>query len=115
MTTVRAHPSIAAFLVALFPAPLCAGDVTLEWDPVADERVSSYEVHYGLSPGTYIQYVAVPVAKTTATVSKLAEGRWYFAARACDAGSNCSGWSNEVEAEVATAAIPVPQNLRVVP
>jgi len=92
-------------------ASVLAGDATLEWDPVSDSRVTKYEVHYGLSPDTYIQAVTVPVAETTATVTDLVEGRWYFAAKACS-DSECSGFSNEVAAEIARDEIPAPQNLR---
>jgi hypothetical protein len=91
-----------------------AGDVALEWDPVVDSSVTKYEIHYGLSPSLYIQAATVPAEETTVTIPGLAEGRWYFAAKACS-DTDCSGFSNEVDTEVARDVIPAPVNLRVVP
>ncbi len=106
---------IIALLAGVLMAALAtakSAEVNLEWDPVSDSRITKYEIHYGLSPATYIQTVTVPKEQTTASIIGLAEGRWYFAARACS-DTDCSGFSNEVAAEIARDEIPAPQNLRV--
>jgi len=82
-----------------------AANVSLEWDPVHDERVAYYEVHYGTVSGEYAW--SQVSSSTSATVADLAEGStYYFAARACaDGGSLCSAFSEEVSTTL-TAAKP---------
>lgn len=78
-------------------------EILLSWNPVPDSRVARYEVHYGLATGEYKAQVAA--TSTTASVSGLTPGlTYYFAARACDSGSTCSGYSNEVSATIPFAA-----------
>jgi len=82
-----------------------AANVSLEWDPVQDERVAYYEVHYGTVSGEYEG--SQVSSSTSATVADLSEGStYYFAARACaDGGNLCSAFSEEVSVTL-TAAQP---------
>lgn len=83
-----------------------AGSIDLRWDPaIGDDRVVGYEVHYGLSPGTYGWLVDANTdgANTsTRTVSNLVDGQtYYFAVRARNNdGSLVSVFSNEIGATV---------------
>lgn len=81
-----------------------AADVALEWDPVDDDRVAYYEVHWGTAASQYERMQAV--ASTSLTVTSLSPGEtYYFAARACaDGGDPCSDYSNELSASIPHAA-----------
>ncbi|NEV64370.1 PKD domain-containing protein [Thiorhodococcus minor] len=75
-----------------------SAEIAVEWDPVQDDRVAFYEVHWGTESGTYQQ--SLSSTSTSATLSGLAEGQTlYIAARACaEGGTTCSDFSNELSA-----------------
>ena len=85
-------------MLALALVGECAAEVRLAWDPVADSRVPLYQVHYGITSGSYAQQQEV--TGTTAVVSPPEPCQtYYFAVRACMADrTTCSGFSNEVSA-----------------
>ena len=85
-----------SFLLALSGA-VSAAPVNLAWDPVADSRLTGYELGWGSAAGAYSQYQ--PAADTTATLDLAEPGPWHIAVRAVGeyAGAQIqSGWSNEV-------------------
>jgi hypothetical protein len=85
-----------SILLALSGA-VSAASVNLAWDPVADSRLTGYELAWGSAPGDYSQYQ--PAADTTATLDLAEPGPWHIAVRAIgDDGGKLiySGWSNEV-------------------
>lgn len=75
-----------------------SAEIAVEWDPVQDDRVAFYEVHWGTESGTYQQ--SLSSTSTSATLSGLAESQtFYIAARACaEGGTTCSDFSNELSA-----------------
>jgi len=81
-----------------------AADVSLEWDPVADERVAVYKVHWGTASGEYQS--AQEAVSTTTTITGLQEGAtYYFAACACDENAAlCSEFSEEISTTIAYAS-----------
>jgi len=88
------------FIIALSGA-VSAASVNFAWDPVADSRLTGYELGWGSEAGAYSMYQ--PAADTTATLDLAAPGPWYIAVRALgdDAGwSLQSAWSNEVAWEL---------------
>lgn len=89
-------------------AEVAAKTVTVAWDPVDDQRVARYELHWGTQPGQYQS--TQQVASTSTSIAGLVEGETYFfAARACDAaGTTCSDFSREFRATVGYSA-PVPR------
>ncbi len=63
--------------------PATAADLSLEWDPVADDRVAVYKVHWGTASDEYQS--SQEAVSTTTTLTGLQEGAtYYFAACACD-------------------------------
>ena len=98
------HPWLLAALgsLALLGLPDAArcADLGLAWDPVVDDRVAFYEVHWGIEAG---QYQASKTTETVGTtVTGLDEGEtYYFAARACDENAAlCSEFSEEISTTV---------------
>lgn len=81
-----------------------AAELALEWDAVNDDRVTSYELHYGTASETYQASIATTAAR--ATVSSLDPATtYYFAVRACtESGTDCSSFSNEISATTAAEA-----------
>ena len=77
------------------PQPVALGDAILEWDPVADDRLSGYRVFYALAGA---EYQAVDVGDTTSyTMAGLESGkRYYFRVAAYDSSGNQGDFSNEV-------------------
>jgi len=76
------------------------GRAILEWDAVADPRLSGYRIYYGLSSGKYIQPFGQGITignSSSFTLSGLTSGtRYYFAVTAIDDAGSESGYSNEV-------------------
>jgi PKD repeat protein len=81
-----------------------AAELTLAWDAVEDDRVSTYELHYGTTANTY--QASLETSDARATVSDLEpETTYFFAVRACsEGGSSCSGFSDEISATTAVEA-----------
>jgi hypothetical protein len=76
--------------------PASAVALTLAWEPVDDARVAVYQVHYGTRSARYDA-----MAETSAEQARIAGldagRRYFFAVRACTAGSQrCSDFSAEV-------------------
>jgi len=92
---------VALAVATLVPALATSAELTLAWDPVADDRVAYYELHYGKTSTEYNQVQAS--TSTTATVSALDEGvTYYFAAKACNQdGTLCSAFSEEISTTIA--------------
>lgn len=70
------------------PPPAPTGSATLTWTPPTANTdgspiasLTGYTVLYGPSPSTMTQTLQVPGVSTTATVSGLTAGLWYFAVR----------------------------------
>jgi len=71
-----------------------AAEVNLEWDHSATEGVTGYKIYYGNASRAYTKNITVGY-QTTATVTGLDRGAWYFAATAINATDE-SDYSNEV-------------------
>jgi hypothetical protein len=102
--------AVAGLLLALVAALAATGKASaaqlkLAWDPVQDARVGLYQVHFGVSSGTYGS--RLDTIQTSAVIGGLLAGqRYYLTVRACTpGGAICSGFSNEVSA---TATDPLP-------
>ena len=79
---------------------ILAGTVGLGWSNSVCPTVTHTRIYYGPAPGTYTNFVAVPVPLNTVTVSNLVDGaRYYFAAVAYD-GDIESVPSNEVSVKL---------------
>ncbi|WP_200328052.1 FG-GAP repeat domain-containing protein [Thiocystis violacea] len=80
------------------------GSYRLEWDPVTDDRLTGYRLHYGTSPRQYdftidVDLGSLPEAgkQPSYTVTNLDAGEiYYFAVTAAGAGANESSYSNEI-------------------
>lgn len=100
--------SFAAILAALALSSAAPaqepGSYTLEWDPVADDRLTGYRVHYGASPGAYditidLDLHSLPEGGKAPryTLTGLDPYEiYYFAVTAAGAGSEESDYSNEI-------------------
>lgn len=75
--------------VAAMSAP-----VTLEWDPSISSNVDGYRIYIGGASREYDRTIDAGKA-TTATISDLESGTWYFSVTAYNDNSE-SGFSNEV-------------------
>ena len=73
-----------------------AAGVSLDWTASVSPAVVGYHVYFGATSGSYPNKVDAGNA-TTVTISNLVPGViYYFAATACDAAGNESGYSSEV-------------------
>lgn len=76
--------------------PASAVALTLAWEPVDDVRVAVYQVHYGTRSARYDAMAEVSADQVRITGLD-AGRRYFFAVRACTAGSQiCSDFSAEV-------------------
>ncbi|WP_408648090.1 PKD domain-containing protein [Thiocapsa bogorovii] len=77
-----------------------AAEVKLAWDPVDDNRMTGYELHYGEASGQYQS--SVNTAETTTIVAALESGKtYYFAVKATAADRSLdSSFSEEVTATI---------------
>jgi len=76
------------------------GEITLIWNPNAEEDLAGYKIYYGLSSRSYDTILDVNNV-TEATIKNLvADVTYYFAVTAYDLTGNESGYSNEVEAVI---------------
>jgi hypothetical protein len=82
------------------PAGAAAGSVRLAWDASPDQRVTGYEIRFGIRPGDYPWSEKVG-NQTTATLTGLEVGtKYYIVAVAVDAHGNKSNPSNVIEVAV---------------
>jgi hypothetical protein len=87
-------------LIFFLPAAVYGGEITLEWDPSEDVRVTGYNIYYGKT-GTYYEeeptLIIYSAAQTSALISDLEEGATYeFAVTSrCVSGSE-SGFSEVI-------------------
>jgi hypothetical protein len=73
-----------------------AADVTLAWNPNAEEDLAGYRIYYGTASGDY-DYALELGNQTEYTVTDLVEGLlYYFSATAYDLSGNESDYSNEI-------------------
>lgn len=108
---------IKSFLFGLlFAGVVHAGDAALSWTlpttyedgtPLPVSEILGTVVYYGTTPGgPYPNTVTVAAPATTATITNLAKGNWYFVAT-CIATNNLESIrSNEVVKAVASSSRP---------
>jgi len=100
-----------------------AGDAVVSWDPpllyedgssILAGEVTKYTVLYGQTDGgPYAYSVDVPGDVTTATITGLAKGAWYFVATATTSNGMTSGYSNQAAKSVQGSSKPrPPRNVR---
>lgn len=99
-----------------------AGDALLSWDPPTQyedgtalplSEISYYKIYYGNSSGgPYASSITVPGTATTATISNLAKGMWYFVATTVATNGMESALSTEGSKEVKSNARPKPPRWR---
>lgn len=102
-----------AVTVLLFAtAAMAQPTVTLAWD--ASDTATSYTVHFGLTPNTYVD--TRPVGNVlTYEVTPLEYFTTYFFAVTAENAAGVSGFSNEVTTTTPQVPIPDPPlNLRIV-
>ena len=96
--TITDIVSASLLLLALFPAHLSAGAVTLVWDPNIEDDLAGYNVYYGIGSRVYDSFIDVGNI-TSCTVTDLEpETQYYFAITAYDTSLNESDFSGEVSA-----------------
>jgi PKD repeat protein len=80
-----------------------AGELTLAWNSVEDDRVVGYELHYGEASGQY--QASIQATEPTTKVTALDAGKtYYFAVKAIGADRSIdSPFSEEVSATIAYA------------
>jgi hypothetical protein len=91
--------------LALASQAKATGSVTLQWDPNSEPDLAGYHLLYGPSSGNYSQQIDVGNT-TTATVSNLADGTYFFAVTAYNTALAESLPSNEVSATVGIGTLP---------
>ncbi|NEV64614.1 FG-GAP repeat domain-containing protein [Thiorhodococcus minor] len=108
MTLRNRSVSFAALLAALTLSSAALADepgsYTLEWDPVTDDRLAGYRVHYGTTPGEYDITIDLDLNSLpedgkapSYTLTGLDPNEiYYFAVTAAGAGPEESGYSNEI-------------------
>lgn len=94
-------------------------DVTLAWDaPTTNEDgtpltdLKGYKIYYGHKAGTYTINIDVGNV-TTYKVTKLPDGKYFFAATAYDITGNESAYSNEVQAVLDTVGPKPPSGCKI--
>lgn len=79
------------------------GWVSLSWSNSPSPTVTETRIYYGVTTGTYTNFLSVPMPQNTCSVSNLACGfRYYFVAVASD-GVDEAPPSNEVNAKIRPA------------
>jgi len=78
---------------------LCAGDVTLQWDPNTETDLAGYKVYYGTGSRSYSAPINIGL-QSTYTITGLAAGTYYFAVTALNRDGLESAFSNEVSTTV---------------
>ncbi len=94
---------LLSILILLFASELCAGSITLSWDPPTTNEdgspltdLAGYKIYYGTSSRNYSFYINVGNVNSY-TINNLTEGAiYYFAVTAYDISGNESKFSNEV-------------------
>jgi len=84
---------------ALAVGPEFVGDCNqISWDASISPGVTGYVLHWGPTPGNYINTVDVLNVLTVPGCTSLGvvPGQWYMAVSAYDAGTGVSGVSNEI-------------------
>lgn len=99
-----------------------AGTANLSWDPPTQyedgttlplSEISYYKIYYGTSDGgPYSSSITVPGTSTTATISNLTKGVWYFVATTVATNGMESALSTEGSKEVKSNARPKPPRWR---
>jgi hypothetical protein len=91
---------IAILLLLSTSAPVFAINVNLIWDPNTEPNLVGYKLYIGAASRTY--GVNVPLGNvTTAALTGLTPGTYYFAVTALDSLGNESAYSNEFSATLA--------------
>lgn len=101
--------------MCLFSNTTYADDFVFIWDTVADDRVTMYDLQWGVESGVYTGSQFVIGSETNTTNLTLTDpATYFFAARACsDEAVLCSDFSNEVSATV-RPRIPAPGNFTLI-
>ncbi|MHC4708747.1 MAG: fibronectin type III domain-containing protein, partial [Planctomycetota bacterium] len=94
--------------------PLSAADVTLNWtapttntdgSPLTD--LGGYKIYYGPTSGNYTNNQDLPdPAASSATVTDLTAGTWYFAVTAYNSTGQESDFSNEASKDILLTPSP---------
>ena len=100
-----AKAGLTALAVLLVSSAAFAQQVNLAWDANSESDLGGYKVYWGMASRSY-SLNQDNGNQTTATISSLADGRWYFAVTAYDLMGNESGFSAEVSTTITTEPPP---------
>lgn len=100
-----------------------AGDAVVSWDPpieyedgtaIQAGEITNYKIYYGQTSGGPYQFsVSIDGSVTTATITGLAKGDWFFVATATTINGLESVYSNEAAKTVRGTSKPKPpRNVR---
>src|SRR5262245_31382666 len=103
---VRALRFFVFSALIVFVQSSFGANVKLSWNP-SPSTVTSYKVYYGPAPGAYVGSVQVSAPATSAVVSNLVAGAYYFSATAISSNGVESLYSNVAAYSVIANAAPV--------
>lgn len=113
---------IIGLCAVLWSVGAWANTANLSWDaptqyedgtPLPLAEISYYKIYYGTAQGgPYSSSITVPGTATTATISNLARGMWYFAASTVATNGMESVLSTEGQKEIKSNAKPKPPRWR---
>ena len=84
-----------------------AADVTLQWDANMEPDLAGYRFYQGVESGVYGEPTSIPLESLTDQLNpefmviNLTPGTYYFVVDAYDTEGLCSGYSKEVESNLA--------------
>jgi hypothetical protein len=100
VTYIRKLSLGVLFIVCIAITESYAGDATLSWTASKDSNVAGYKLYYGTVSHSYTSSINVGL-QTTATVTGLNAGVYYFAVTAYNSAGAESGFSNEASKTIA--------------
>jgi hypothetical protein len=113
---------VIALMLFTFAMGANAGEATLSWTPPTSyvdgsalpaSEITSYKIYYGqTNGGPYASSVTVAGSFTSAVISGLAAGTWYFVATTVASNGQESAFSAQVSKTVVNTAKPNPPVLR---
>jgi hypothetical protein len=90
---------IPSVIVLLCVPVICAGDITLAWEPNTQPELAGYRLCYGIASGQYVTVIDVGNV-TTHTIPGLTSGTYYFAVKAYSLTGEESNFSNEASTTI---------------
>lgn len=122
---MRTYLKLLTVALALVSSPAWGNTASLAWDPPTQyedgtalplAEISYYKIYYGTaSGGPYSSSITVPASATSASVSNLARGTWYFVATTVATNGLESVFSTEASKDIKSNSRPKPPRWKTLP